>query len=467
MKKFFALLLALTLTGILPGVLQADTSTPKNPLYATALKNSTGAANKKLANQYRQTLLNRFLNYVTYNSQSDYKKEITPDQIETAQKLYKEILSLGFKDAILSEHHYIFVNIPSNLPWEAPILGFSCHYDVTPDAKADNVQAQVINNYQGGPIVLPQPYDGETQVIDPQTPTGAYLNTQIGKTIVTSDGSTLLGADDKSGVAIIMTMLEAIAKNPSKKHGAIQVIIAPNEDVGRAAEFVEETPYRPEIAFDFDGETGGEVMIENFNARQVYFTVKGHPGHQSQAATNGYHNAWTPACELGAQICTPELMPEKSTGRDGYAELHHMEPVKGNTSVAQLDIRLRGYDTNEMDRWEQKADSIANQVAKKFEVEILRQTINNYNNVGECAHPQALAVTQKAFEAAGVPMNAVSVRAGTTASMFVTKGLVGAYTIFTGQNNPHTPTEWLSEDDMFKAFVIGLNLVDEVAKIRK
>ena len=373
---------------------------------------------------------------------------------------------MGFENAVLSEHYYLFVNIPSNLPWQAPVLGFSCHYDVTPDAKADNIQPQIIKNYQGQRLVLPKPYNGEVQVIDPQTPTGAYLNTQIGKTIVTSDGSTLLGADDKSGVAIIMTLLETLAKNPNKKHGPIQIIIAPNEDVGRAAEFVEETPYRPEIAFDFDGETGGEVMVENFNARQVYFTVKGHPGHQSQAATNGYHNAWTPACELGAQICPPELLPEKSTGREGYAELHHIEALQGNTSVARLDVRLRGYDTQEMDTWEHKADSVANQVAQKFKVEITRQTINNYNNVAECAHPQTLNVTKKAFEAAKVPMNAVSVRAGTTASMFVTKGLVGAYTIFTGQNNPHLPIEWLSENDMFNAFVIGLNLIDEVAQLR-
>ena len=233
MRKTVVFALILSMTGLLSGTAQASHPLQNFPVPGLA-KNLSRPGNQKLANQYRQTLFNRFLKYVTYNSQSDYNQEITPGQIETAKKLYAEIKALGFKEAVLSEHYYIFVEIPSNLPWKAPVLGFSCHYDVTPDAKADNIQPQIIKNYQGQRIVLPKPYNDEVQVIDPQTPTGAYLKTQIGKTIVTSDGSTLLGADDKSGVAIIMTLLETLAKNPDKKHGPIQIIIAPNEDVGEA-----------------------------------------------------------------------------------------------------------------------------------------------------------------------------------------------------------------------------------------
>lgn len=457
MKKLLALWLAVLLTGIFPA---AAPSAYAGVTPGKSTSRSIGAANKKLANQYRSTLLKRFLTYVTYNSQSKEDVPITPDQIETAKKLYAEIQQMGY-DVTLSEHYYIFVDIPSNLPWKTPTLGFSSHYDVTPDVKADNVQAQVFQKYDGKPIVLKN-----NHVIDPNSEKDAYLKTQIGNTVVTSDGTTNLGADDKAGLAIMMTLLETLAKNPNKKHGHIQLIIAPNEDVGRAAEYVEETPYRPDIAFDFDGGVDGEVMVENFNARQVIYTVQGRPGHQSAAATNGYLNAWTPACELGAAICTEDLLPNKSTGREGYAELHHMYYDAGNVSAAKLDIRLRGYNAKEMDRWEYTSDSIANKVAEKFKVAIARRTINNYSNVAECAHPMTMQVTQRAFEAAGVNLNATSVRAGTTAAMFVTKGLVGAYTIFTGQNNPHAYTEWLSEDDMFKSYLVALNIIDQVAQLR-
>lgn len=418
-----------------------------------------------LAEQYRTTLLDRFLRYVTYNSQSQEDVQITPNQIETAQKLFAEIQQMGFdKDVtvLLSEHYYIFVDIPSNLPQKAPVLGFSAHYDVTPDVPAENVVAQVIKSYDGQPIELKN-----GQRLDPASERDAYLKTQIGHTIVTSDGTTNLGADDKAGLSIMMTLLDTLAHHPEIQHGPLQIVLAPNEDVGRAAEFIEEVPYRPEIAFDFDGGSNGEIMMANFNARQTIFTVTGHPGHQSAAATNGYRNAWTPACVLGASICSEDLLPNNSCGEQGYVELHHMYYDKGNVSTAHLDIRERGYNSSEMDDWEQRADSIADLVSQQFDVNISRKTVNNYNNVTEVSHPKTLEVTTRACRAAGVTPNFKSVRAGTTAAMFVTKGLVGAYTVFTGQNNEHNFTEWLSEDDMFKSYLVALHIVDQVSRLQE
>ena len=364
-------------------------------------------------------------------------------------------------NAQLSEHYYIFVDIPSTLPWKAPILGFSGHYDVTPGIEGENIVAVPRYNYDGKPILLAQ-----GRVLNPAEPANAYLATQKGKTIVTSDGNTILGADDKAGVSILMTFLQTLAEHPEKKHGPIQIVLAPNEDVGRAAEFVEETPYRPEIAFDFDGGSNGRVIIENFNARQEIFTVTGKPGHQSYAATNGYVNAVLPTASLVTNACKLERLPDQSSGRQGYAEPHHISHPDGKTYVTEVDFRLRGYDANEMNKWEEKMDSIAHQVAEQFRVAIERRTINNYSNVGECSHPQALEITQNAGRQAGVELHIESARAGTTAAMFVTKGLVGAYTIFTGQNNPHAYTEWLSEEDMFKSYLMALQLTDEVARVR-
>lgn len=411
--------------------------------------------------KYRPALLERFLKYVSYNRQSSETESITPTQIETAQKLYAEIKAMGLA-VTLTPHYYIFVEIPSNLNKQVPVLGYSGHYDVTPGIEADNVKARVIKKYDGKPIVLEN-----NQVIDPAQPNGAYLPTQIGKMIVTSDGNTILGADDGAGLSVLMTFMQTLAENPTRPHGTIQIVLAPNEDVGRAAEFVEETPYRPEIAFDFDGGSDGRVIIENFNARQEIFTVTGVPGHQSYAATNGYRNAWTPACELGASICPEELMPNFSKDRDGYAELHHMSAPGGKVSMAELDIRHRGFDTDVMNNWEENADKKAAEIAQKYGVKIERKMIDNYKNVAECAHPNALEITKAAFAKAGVKSNIQTARAGTTAAMFVTKGLVGAYTIFTGQNNPHNYTEWLSEEDMYHSYLLSLSIMDEVAKQHK
>ena len=425
-------------------------------------------AHTTLAKQdsYRQVLLERFLKYTTYDSQSSEKEQITDVQIETAKKLFAEIQSFGL-NVTLTPNHYIYVEIPSNVKGNIPTLGFSCHYDVTPDNPATGIKARLIEKYDGQPIVLEN-----GQVIDPAKDNGSYLPTQIGKTIVTSDGTTILSADDKAGVSIIMTMLQTLAQNPNKKHGKIQVVIAPNEDVGRAAEFIEETPYNPDIAFDFDGGVDGEVVVGNFNAEQVLVTVKGHPGHQSHAAENGYLNAWFPACVLGAGLCPvttdgkPLPLPNKSVGKQGYVELHHIDYPANTPSVAVMDFRLRGFNQAELDQWKEDLQRMIPSVEEAFGVKISTEVRRNYGNVGEAIHPEAMNITRRAFAAAGVTPDFKEERAGTTASMFLIKLGKGAFTIFTGQNNPHAFTEWLSEDDMYKSYRVSLNLIDEVVRMK-
>lgn len=440
--------------------------------YAAPLSKLANQVKRKVAhetlkkNAYRQILLNRFLKYTTYDSQSSEKEQITDVQIETAKKLYAEIQSFGL-NVTLTDHHYIYVEIPSNVEGNVPTLGFSCHYDVTPDNPATGIKARLIEKYDGKPIYLEN-----GQVIDPAQENGSYLPAQIGKTIVTSDGTTILSADDKAGVSILVTMLQTLAQNPNKKHGKIQVVFAPNEDVGRAAEFIEETPYNPDIAFDFDGGVNGEVVVGNFNAEQVLITVKGHPGHQSHAATNGYLNAWFPACVLGAELCPvehaklPLPLPNKSTGKQGYAELHHIDYPTNTPSVAVLDFRLRGFVQAELDAWKQNMVNTIPAIEEKYGVKISVEVRRSYGNVGEAVHPKAMDITRRAFAKAGVTPDFKEERAGTTASMFLIKLGKGAFTIFTGQNNPHAFTEWLSEEDMFKAYQVSLNLIDEVSQTK-
>ncbi len=413
--------------------------------------------NTPLATHYRPTLLQRFLTYTTYDSQSDNDQDITPEQIETAQKLYQEIKAFGFPTK-LTAHYYIYVEVPSNLDHETATLGFSCHYDTTPDVAGKNIKANVIKKYDGKPIVLKN-----NHVIDFNS--DPYLKQMVGKTVVTSDGTTMLSGDDKAGVSIMVTLLQTLAEHPDKKHGTIQIVITPNEDVGRSADYIEETPYRPDIAFDFDGKVDGEVTVGNFNAERVVYRVTGVNGHQSHAAHNGYKNAWKPACELGAACAKDEWLPNNSDGDKGYAELHHMNMVDGKMSEAELDFRLRSFKQADIESWKNYAQQKADSLATRYGVQIERQVFKQYQNVGENIHPQARPVVEQAFARAGATPNFQVERAGTTASMLMLKLGKGAYTIFTGQNNAHNFTEWLSEEDMYKAYLVALNIVDEMVQV--
>lgn len=426
-------------------------------LTSTTLASTPLPNNTALAAQYRDTLFERFLTYTTYDSQSSNDMDITPEQIQTAQKLYAEIKALGFPTT-LTEHYYIYVEIPSNVEQAVPTLGFSCHYDTTPDVAGTNIHANVIENYDGQPIVLKNGH-----VIDFNS--DPYLRQMVGKKIVTSDGTTMLSGDDKAGVSIMVTLLQTLAEHPDKKHGKIQIVITPNEDVGRSADYIEETPYRPDIAFDFDGKVNGEVTVGNFNAERVVYRVTGVNGHQSHAAHNGYKNAWKPACELGAACAKDEWLPNNSDGDQGYAELHHMNMVDGKMTEAELDFRLRSFKQSDIEAWKNYAQQKADSIAQRYGVQIERQVFKQYQNVAENIHPEADRVVKNSFRRAGITPNFQIERAGTTASMLMIKLGRGAYTIFTGQNNAHNFTEWLSEEDMYKAYLVALNMIDEVAAL--
>ncbi len=498
MRKTFSVTLALVLSSFLPTLLQAaptnllDLHNQIRRVLAQSVldvRKSTVPNNQTLAKQYRSTLFKRFLRYIEYNSQSSYTEEITPGQIKMAKDLYKEIVDMGYKNAQLTDHYYIFVRIPSNLPKDqkAPILGLTGHFDVTPDVTTDNVKANVIKNYQGGKIELGLNPQGEKQVLDPDTPRDAYLKTQIGKTIVTSDGSTNLGADDRAGLSILMTLMETLAAHPEKPHGEIQIVLAPNEETGGAADYIALVPYRPEIAFDFDGSVDGELMTDNFNALQILVTVKGHEGHQSNA-DGPYVNHGLAAGDLIRQVYEdPSIprrfahnsivdansqtghwlrLPSESRGKQGYMDVFINRP---SNDVTVADFRARSFKQADLDEIADFIREISDSLAKKYpKIEFSIETKSTYNNVGETAHPASFEVSRKAFEAAGVKMRPVSERAGTTGAVFAaaTKNdpekIVGSYMLFTGQNNMHSYTEWLSEEDMYKSFLVGLNIIDQV-----
>ncbi len=459
MKQLFAVLSVFVFGASFAGQAYASSFSFSAPYERTYLKSSASAPQAKLAEKYRAGMIPRFVKYVQIDSMSDNAAEwMTPGQEKMAQALYEDIRAFGFP-TYLSEDKYIYVNIPSNLKnRKAPVLGLSAHYDTTPDIIGNNVKPQVIKNYDGQPITLKN-----NHVIDFQS--DPYLRNMIGKTIVTSDGTTNLGADDKAGVTIVVTLLQTLAENPKMPHGPIQVVITPNEDVGRSAERLELEYYHPDYAYDFDGGVEGEVVAANFSADRVVVTARGVNGHQSYAAENGYRNSVKPIGDLIATAALSENLPNNSRGEQGYLEPHHIE-YNAAENTHSVDFRLRYFDQNEGKRYLQRIQEKADSISKALDVAIEIQVIKQYENVEYGVKPEALGLLKAAMQDAGVTPNIKKDRAGTPSAMILAKHGFGGYTVFTGQNNPHAFTEWLSEEDMFKAYQVALNLVKQVAQMK-
>ena len=414
--------------------------------------------NSSIMDKYRAGMIPRFTKYVQIDSMSDVNAEwMTPGQEKMAQALYEDIKAFGFPTHF-SKDKYIYVNIPSNLnKKDAPVLGYSTHYDTTPDIIGVGIKPQVIKQYDGKPIVLKN-----GQVIDFES--DPYLKNMVGKTIVTSDGTTNLGADDKAGVTILVTLIQTLAENPNIPHGEIQIVFTPNEDVGRSAERLELEYYHPDYAYDFDGGVNGEVVVGNFSADRVVVTAQGINGHQSYAAENGYRNSAKPIADLIANAAKSQNLPNNSTGYEGYMEPHHIE-YNAQSNTHMVDFRLRYFDQEEGKRYLDRIQHVADSLEQALDVAIQVEITKQYENVEYGVKPEAYGLLQTAMKDAGVTPQPKKERAGTTSAMIMAKHGFGGYTVFTGQNNPHAFTEWLSEEDMFNAYKVSFYLVQQVAQM--
>lgn len=419
-------------------------------------------AQNNLAQKYRAGMIPMFVEYAQIGSMSDDSAEwMTPGQEQMAARLEQDLQAI-LKNAPdfrlhVSADKYIYVNIASNLKnRQAPVLGISAHYDTTPDINGNGIKPQVIQKYDGQPIELKNGH-----VIDPAT--DPHLKNVVGQTVVTSDGTTNLGADDKAGVVIVMTLIKTLAQNPKLPHGPIQIVITPNEDVGRSAERLELAYYNPDYAFDFDASVGGEIIVENFSAEKIIVTAQGVNGHQSYAATNGYRNASAPIAYIVDKMALVDNLPNHSTGDEGYIEPHHFSyNAKENTT--SVDFRLRYFDKEEGSAWHTRLFTAVAEAMLKYDVQITVDSTLQYDNVANGVKPEAKALIDAAVRKAGIIPDYKKERAGTTSAMIMALQGFGGYTVFTGQVNPHNFTEWLSEYDMFKAYEVALNLVNEVAQ---
>jgi tripeptide aminopeptidase len=398
-----------------------------------------------------QTALERFIRYAMIDTQSDENSQTYPStakQFDMLNLLVAELKELGLKDVAIDEHGYVMATVPGNIPQshpaygKVPTIGFIAHVDTSPSTSGKDVKPQVFE-YKGGDIVLP----GDNAVVI-RVSENPELKHNIGKQIVTSDGTTLLGADDKAGVAIIMTGAQTLVNNPSLLHGDIRIGFTPDEEVGAGTKFFDITKFGAKFAYTVDGDTPGELNKETFSANQAVITVHGrniHPGSAKNIMVNSIRTI--------ADIITrmpKDIAPETTEGYEPYIHPHIMD---GEEAKSTLKILLRDFKTPGLEVLKKKLEAIIAEVETlhpkaKIELKIIEQYRNMADYMGK-----DLRVLDCMFEAAkraGVEPKWVPIRGGTDGSRLTEKGLL-CPNIFTGGQNYHGKTEWLSVWGMNKS----------------
>ncbi|REC56746.1 MULTISPECIES: peptidase T [Chryseobacterium] len=404
---------------------------------------------------WREKLLNRFLSYVKIYSTSDAESETTPSterQWNIANYIVEELKTIGLENVSIDEHGYIMGYVPSNLENDnQPTIGFISHYDTSPDFNGENVKPQVWENYEGQDLVLNQ----ETQfTLSPSK--FESLKKYIGKTLITTDGNTLLGADDKAGCAEIVTAAEYLMANPEIKHGRIAVGFTPDEEIGRGAHKFDVAKFGAEFAYTMDGGEVGELEYENFNAAGAVVKIHGlsvHPGY----AFGKMVNASLLAAEFIQSLPANET-PSTTKGFDGF---YHLMDVTSDVSECKLQYIIRDHDEEKFEVrkkfMEQKvAEFNAKHGEKTAEVEIKEQYRNMKQQFEGKMHIVDLAA--KAMKEAGIEPKIKAIRGGTDGAQLSYMGLP-CPNIFAGGINFHGPYEYVALESMMKATEVIVNIV--------
>lgn len=392
------------------------------------------------------TVLDRFLRYVVIDTQSDPASQSQPStekQKDLGRLLVAELLALGLTDAHLDEHGNVYATIPSNTDREVPVICFCSHMDTAPDFTGTNVKPQLVRNYQGGDITL----TGDTsQVI--RVASHPQLNNQIGNDIVTTDGTTLLGADDKAGVAEIMTAAAHLMSNPDIKHGTIKVLFTTDEEIGRGADKVDLEKLGARFAYTLDGSTVGEIENETFSADGVVIEITGvamHPGY----AKGKMENAIKAASDIVARL-PRDIAPETTDGRDGFI---HPVDISGSMESAKLQLIVRDFTEAGLKEKEELLEKITQEVMATYPGSSHTLTVKHqYRNMRQVLdrHPEIMENLEEAVRRVGLEPVRHSIRGGTDGSRLSFMGLP-CPNIYTGGHAYHSPLEWVSVQDMEKA----------------
>jgi tripeptide aminopeptidase len=392
------------------------------------------------------TVTDRFLRYVVIDTQSDAKSPTQPStdkQKNLGRVLVEELLAIGLSDAHLDEHGYIYATIPSNVDKPVPVICFCSHMDTAPDFSGTDVKPQIVRNYGGGDIQLAGDPQQIIRVVDHPA-----LEDQIGNDLVTTDGTTLLGADDKAGIAEIMTAAQFLVANPEIKHGTIKILFTPDEEIGRGVDKVDLAKLGAQFAYTMDGSTAGHIEDETFSADGVEINIQGvaiHPGFAIGKMENAIKIAGGIIDRLPRDVA-----PETTSGTEGFV---HPTGVTGSMEKAAIGLIVRDFSDDGLATKEAMLEAIVKEVmagypGSTYTFDVTQQ----YRNMKVVLdrHPEIVDHAVEAIRRAGMEPVRGSIRGGTDGSRLSFMGLP-CPNIFAGGHAFHSPHEWVSRQDMEKA----------------
>ncbi|MCB0371967.1 MAG: peptidase T [Muricauda sp.] len=404
-----------------------------------------------------EKLLPRFLEYVTTDTQSDPYSKTTPStekQWDLAKKLVMELHQIGMQEVSIDANAYIMATLPSNMDKKVPTIGFISHFDTSPDFSGKNVKPQIIENYDGKDIVLNK---NKGIVLSPD-----YFEDLLqyeGQTLITTDGTTLLGADDKAGIAEIITAMEYLIQHPEIKHGKIRVAFTPDEEIGRGAHKFDVEKFGADWAYTMDGSQVGELEFENFNAAKATIKITGksvHPGY----AKNKMVNAIGIAHEfLG--LLPPREVPEHTSGIEGF---FHVHKIKGEIEKAEIELIIRDHDAVHFEARKTLITEIVAKLNQKHGDFVVAEIEDQYHNMREKVEPvfHIVEIAEEAMESLGIEPIIKPIRGGTDGSQLSFMGLP-CPNIFAGGHNFHGKYEYVPLESMEKAVKVIVKICELTA----
>jgi tripeptide aminopeptidase len=399
------------------------------------------------ASAFNHTVTERFLRYVVIDTQSDASSSTCPStekQKHLGRLLASELKVMGLADAHLDEHGYVYATIPANTGKSVPVICFCSHMDTSPDCTGTNVKPQIVKNYRGGDIALPA---DPVQVI--RVAEHPELKNQIGNDIITTDGTTLLGADNKAGVAEIMDAAHFFINNPQVKHGTIKILFTPDEEIGRGVDKVDLKKLGADFAYTIDGETAGHIEDETFSADGATITIEGvstHPGFAKGKMEHAIKIAAAIIDRLPKDTCSPETTEDKQ----GFL---HPIGISGALEQATIGFIVRDFTNEGLKEKERLLENIVRDVMKDYPRSTYKMQVKEqYRNMKQVIdrHPEIVEYAIEAIRRAGLEPHRSSIRGGTDGSRLSFMGLP-CPNIFAGEHAFHSRLEWVSRQDMEKA----------------
>jgi len=407
----------------------------------------------------KKNIISRFTSYVTIDTQSDPESKETPStkkQWDLAKKLAEELKQIGMQEVEIDSNSYIMATLPANIAHEVPVIGFVSHFDTSPDFSGTNVKPQIIENYDGKDIVLNKEQD---IILSPD-----YFEDLLqykGQTLITTDGTTLLGADDKAGITEIISAMEYLIDNPQILHGKIRVGFTPDEEIGRGAHKFDVKKFGAKWAYTMDGSQVGELEFENFNAAEAKVTIKGkivHPGYAKDKMVNSMYIAQDFINSL------PRLeTPEHTEDRQGF---FHLTDIKGDVEETKLKYIIRDHDKDHFEARKEMIRNLVSEINSQYDKEVIKIEIKDqYSNMRKMVEPvmHIVDIAEEAMKAVNITPLIKPIRGGTDGAQLSYMGLP-CPNIFAGGHNFHGRYEYVPVESMQKAVEVIVKIAEITAE---